>query len=445
MHRLLSCVALATLVVQPVAAQSVLYATSGSQRRVDAYRVQGDGLPGAEPFHQRTVGGPRPRRLLARGCRLYVGERDRVEVYRIRAGGSLEPIGATRRDNRSQLHDFEIAPDGRTLYVPIRRENVIAAYPLDEDGKPSADLITENDLPAGGPTSCIFGPGGADWEDLEVANGKLYVATSGRINAYGIDETGALFGAARIDRDRNDNGTIEEGEEDLCPPYSVTPSGRVETCIDPEIRPRPDRPDETCPFSFRNRLNGGVGLVVRDRTVVVGERIFHHLTGFQLDEAGNFPSIPLTFGNPPRDPFAEPTKKEKRRERRMRKKNRTDETIRYIGLTFHQPAEENPVIYGAGYSGRIDAFRLQDDGTLPKLPGGSTPKDVTSTPVRTAIGTNAQGRPILYVAAGERDRIQVFPLFSGGLIDPDRDPVETAELSGSFPNDVVLTDITGCD
>jgi len=299
-------------------------------------------------------------------------------------------------------------------------------------------------LPAGGPTSCIYGPGGGDWEDLEIANGKLYVAFTSKIHAYGIDATGNLVGAARVPTDLDGDGVIE-ADETACAKYSVTPADRTEACIDPDVEPRPDRPEDTCPFSFRSRIQGGVGLVVDGRTLVVGERIIHRLTGFQLDEVGNFPSIPATYGDPPRDPFAEPTKKEKKKERRSRSKNRTDEVIRYIGLTFFKPAGENPIVYGAGFLGRVDAFRLKDDGTLPKLPGGSTPKDVTSTPVRTAIGATSGGRPVLYVAAGERDRVQTFPLFPGGLIDPDQDPVETDEMTNSFPNDVVLTDIGTCD
>lgn len=444
MPRLLLGVALAAFLAQPVAAQTILYVTAGSQRRVDAYRVLGDGTLTSEPVHQRVVGGPRPRRLLARACTLYVGEQDRVEVYRIRSGGVLEPIGATRRSKAAQLHDFEIAPDGRTLYVPFRRQRTIAAYPLDEEGKPSADVVTENGLPAGQPTSCIYGPGGGDWEDLEIANDKLYVAFSARIHVYGIDATGNLIGAARVPRDLDEDGELEE-DETVCAAYSVTPADRTEACIDPDVKPKPERPDETCPFSFRSRLFGGVGLLVDGKSVVVGERVIHRLTGFTLDDAGNFPSIPATFGDPGRDPFDDPTRQEKRAERRSRKQNRTDETIRYIGLTLLKPPDGNPIVYGAGFSGRIDAFRLRDDGTLPKLPGGSTPKDVTSTPVRTAVGTTSGGRPVLYVAAGERDRVQVFPLFPGGLIDPDRDPVETSELPGSFPNDVALTDVTGCD
>jgi hypothetical protein len=71
---------------------------------------------------------------------------------------------------------------------------------------------------------------------------------------------------------------------------------------------------------------------------------------------------------------------------------------------------------------------------------------VVSTPTRTVIGTTAQGKSVLYVAAGELDRVQAFGLFAAGGVDPDESPfMETDQLDGSFPNDVVLVDISNCD
>jgi hypothetical protein len=432
MRRIVLCVALAAASARPVLAETILYATAAAKNRVDAFRVADNGAPSPDPVAQRATGGVLPRRLVAHGCNLYVAENDRVEVFRIRPGGRLELVGATRKSNDSRTHDLEISADGRTLYAPIRRIGAIASYPLDADGKPSDSVITENGVPAGGPTSCVYGPMGADWEDIALANGKLYAAFTNRIDVFGITDTGQLTGAAPVPRDNNENGTIEV-DETACPTYSTTPSGTIEPCIE-----RGDeRPDTTCPFSFRGHMAGAVGLVVDGTALVSSQRFTHLLLGFTLDATGNFPA----FGEDPTNP----TRKEKKKERKSRKKNRTDELIRYIGLSVLHQEGGDPIVYAAGYSGRTDAFRL-GNGTLPKQPNmNSTPKDVTSTPVRTAIGTTAGGRPILYVASGELDRIQAFHLFDEGRIDADTSPAETNEQKDSFPNDVVPVDITSCD
>jgi hypothetical protein len=437
MRRIVLCVALAAASARPASAETILYATAAAKNRIDGFRVANDGSPSPDPVVQRATGGVLPRRLVAHGCNLYVAEDDRVEVFRIHAGGRLELVGATRSNRETHAHDIEVSADGRTLYSPIRRMGAIASYPLDAEGKPNDSVITQNGVPAGGPTSCVYGPIGADWEDIALANGKLYAAFTNRIDVFGITDTGQLTGAAPVPRDVNENGTIE-ADETACPTYTTTPSGTIEPCIDPDIRPRPDRPDTTCPFSFRGHMAGAVGLVVEGTALVSSQRFTHLLLGFVLDATGNFPA----FGADPTDP----TKKEKKQERKSRKKNRTDELIRYIGLTVLHEADGQPIIYAAGYAGRTDAFRLGEDGTLPKQPNmSSTPKDVTSTPVRTAIGSTAGGRPVLYVASGELDRVQAFHLFDEGRIDAGTSPAETNEQKDSFPNDVVPVDITGCD
>jgi 6-phosphogluconolactonase (cycloisomerase 2 family) len=402
--------------------------------------VAGDGAPSLDPVIQKPTGGPRPRRLIARGCNLYVAESNRVEVFRIHAGGALQLVGATKSTPDMRAHDIELSPDGRTLYVPLRRQAAIASYPLDEDGKPNTDVVTENDVPAGRPTSCVYGPNIADWEDIEVGNGKLYAAWTNKLMVYGIAETGQLIGAALVPRDNNGDGEIG-ADETACPTYTNTPADTITACIDPDVRPRPTRPDPSCTFSFRGHMAGAVGLVVNGTTLVTSLRFTHQLLGFTLDGTGNF----AAFGADP----ADPTKKEKKKERKSRKKNRTDEIIRYIGLTILTPSDDAPIVYAAGYSGRTDAFRLHanDEGQLilPKQPTTETFKDVTSTPVRTALGSTAQGRPVLYVASGELDRVQAFRLFPGGAIDQNASPMETNIQKDSFPNDVVPVDITSCD
>jgi hypothetical protein len=259
--------------------------------------------------------------------------------------------------------------------------------------------------------------------------------------------SGQLIGASTVQRDSNGDGR----EEAVCPNYTTTPATTTVACIDPELKPRPKRPDASCPFSRRGHLAGGVGLVVDGTSLVVGNRFTRTLVGFALEPAtGNFPpsvGVADDPDEPPPDPTADPSKKDKKRERKCRKHNRTGESIRYIGLTFFRdPDATDPIVYAAGAVGRTDAFRLtpfvpKNDncerfvpaGTpvLKNKPTSTTAKDVISTPTRTAIGMTAQGRPVLYVAAGERDTIQAFRLFAEGLIDAAESPMQTNALKCS--------------
>lgn len=443
MRRIVLCVALAAVSARPAVSQTILYATAAPQNRIDGFRVAPNGSPSLDPVAQHATVGVLPRRLVAHGCNLYSAEDDRVEVFRIHAGGRLELIGATRRNADGHAHDIKISADGRTLYAPIRKMGAIASYPLGADGVPNDSVITQGGVPAGGPTSCVFGPVGADWEDMAIGNGLLYAAYTNRIEIFETLATGELMGAMAVPHDDNNDGTIDPGET-ACPTYTNTPSGSIEQCIDPDIRPRPTRPDPTCPFSFRGHMGGAVGLVLTGSTaaaptgtIVSSQRFTHVLLGFVLDATGNFPA----YGVDPQFP----TKKEKKKERKSRKKNRTNEILRYIGLTAETESDGSQVIYGAAFKGRVDAFRLQSDGTLPKDLMSSTPLNLISTPTRTTVGAAAGGRGILYVAAGELDRIQAFRLFDGGAIDSDTSPMETDMENNSFPNDVVLVDISACD
>ena len=117
-----------------------------------------------------------------------------------------------------------------------------------------------------------------------------------------------------------------------------------------------------------------------------------------------------------------------------------------------------PILYGAGPEGRTDAFRLDlippesvpvpttnPAYRLPKNPTSGTFRNIVSTPVRSAIGYKKDGNPVLYVAGGELDRVQIFFLGPDGGIQPDRHIDEPQDIDQSYPNDVVFKDITGCD
>jgi hypothetical protein len=534
--------ALAIASVRPLGAQTMLYSTAASQDRIDGYRVRDDGSPTPDPTTQKPTSGVRPRRIISRGCNLYVGEKDRVEVFRIHQPGGLELIGATKASSDLRHHDIALWPETgapSTLYVPMRRQGAISAFPLDAEGRPNYATETQGKIEVGQPLSCVFGPTGADWEDIAVQNGKLYAAYTNRIEVYGIlpgktctndiattcttdadcarCETGhgdanlrcsndiAILCTTDADcvgtcaptndtqqklrcsndtgktclgnadcapvcatgqliastfEDENGNGTIDP-DETSCGQYNLVPLPSTTACIETDVKPkaaRPNRPDAMCPFSFRGHLAGAVGLVVDGTTVAASMRFTHKIQGFTLEaDTGNFP--PVT--NPLDDDKA--NKKAKKQERKCRKHNRTKEEIRYIGLTPKLPGtpEEKLLIYGAGYVGRTDAYRYTEADTtpdskcakyvppgspvLPKNLSAATPKDVTTTPVRTALGATAQGQPVLYVASGEGNRIEAFRLFEGGLTNSQEPPMATNVIKGSYPNDVVLVDITNCD
>ena len=537
MRRFLLCVALlASVRTSAAESNNFLFVSVASAQRVDAYRVYDDGTLSANPVVQRVTKGVRPRRIISNGCNLYVAEANRTEVFRIHAGGVLEPIGATRQSKRVRAHDIKLSPDGTALYEPLRNEAAIAVFPLGANGAPSLDVKLEDGLMTGKPTGCIYGPPQALWEDFAVDNDKLYAAFADRVEVYGIvpglhcsnvltracttastEITGSsecivagdcfegtcfkkplypldpvspdftiyninnktcttdadcqgfcassqLTGAAIVPEDRTNNceGTDDpdlQDPKDRCAPLSTTPANILAPCFEPEKDTEPGAPKpltrqerETCGFSSRNNLAGGVGLAVQGTTLVVveGFNYAQRLQGFTLQDDGNFQPIPM----PPDPDNPNPTcvtKTQNRNERKTRKNNRTNETIRYIGLTLFDPPnpDKNPIIFAAGYKGRTDAFRLElnDEGVLrlPKDLSSSTPFDRTATPVRSAIGSKADGSPMLYVAPGELDRIQAFALQPDGSFDPHPKAEKTNELSGSFPNDVLFKDITGCD
>src|SRR5690242_20401423 len=95
MRRILGALAVAVLSSRPAAADTFLYATAGSQQRIDGFRVRGDGSLEPDPAVQHATVSTLPRRLIARGCTLYVAEDERVEVFHVGAAGKLTLIGAT--------------------------------------------------------------------------------------------------------------------------------------------------------------------------------------------------------------------------------------------------------------------------------------------------------------------------------------------------------------
>src|SRR5207237_5769775 len=91
------------LAALPAAGGTILYATAASPGRVDGFCVGAGGgfVPGAS-VHTIDTNGKEPRRLLVvpgptgTDGVLYVGERDRVDAFKIGAHGSLSHAGSTK-------------------------------------------------------------------------------------------------------------------------------------------------------------------------------------------------------------------------------------------------------------------------------------------------------------------------------------------------------------
>ena len=115
---------------------TILYATAGSQQRVDGFCVRGDGSLAPTPTVARATAGIEPRRLLVAGGVLYVAELNQVEAFKIGSHGGLQPVGNTEvltkkeTGNNMEAVDLTTSPDGTLLYVAERGPDQVVAYPI---------------------------------------------------------------------------------------------------------------------------------------------------------------------------------------------------------------------------------------------------------------------------------------------------------------------------
>lgn len=97
------------------------------------------------------------------------------------------------------------------------------------------------------------------------------------------------------------------------------------------------------------------------------------------------------------------------------------------------------VLFGTVFGkGRIDAYVLEPDGTLPRRPTRHTRKNLFRTPV----GLAALGQ-VLFVAAGSLDRVEAYRISARRGFKWARPVRRTQKLNGSFPNDVALARLRG--
>jgi len=401
----------------------MLYATAATTGGVTGYCLGPNGAITPDPIVNVQTQGNSPSRLITSPDRrfLYVAENDQTEVWNIGPKGFLTRAGSIpdKPFNGINSHDIAIglSPDGsqNVLYQPQRRRNRLVAFPLD----PATGLSTTTEE-AG--TTCVRETSPAGWENLIVANGLVY---SSRSKPAG---NGLGFGDVAVYQQGPD-GNFLPGVDDTG--AAVDPVGCSTVVI---------------PYSQRQKLNGAAPIILLDGIIYVGQRFRRAITAFQLCP-NQFSSDPFLCptggffrqqkvkndGTPKLDSKGQP-------EFKYRQKNlsRTHNDIRYNALAL-----AGRTIIGAQFQkGRLDAFSLNDDGTLPSGATRTTKADIRTSPFRMFFDNG-----VLYVGAGASDNVQAYRLDANDLPESNGAPFsETVTLRNTFPNDVTVVDISGsCD
>lgn len=412
MSRLLLALGAAVMLAAPAAAGTILYATAASQRRVDAFCVGPNGGLASAPRQQVQTAGHRPRRVVVSPDNkfLFVAQRDRVEIYSIGPRGDLIRVGRVPEETRKiSPHDIAVAFDGRVLYVPDRVFGSVDAYDL--SSLYPDDPVVQPQAPTE-PFSCIQGRVGAGWENLivrtDLTQPLLYISNSdnrGAVSTFPLTERGAFV---RLCVDPETGEVLRD---------PVT--GKALECGVWGQDGCDDEADVTPPSSRRKRLSGAQAMVLDGNRLYVEARYAKQLSGFDLLDDGTF-SDQLPDGN-----------------QRQKRATKTKKGIRYVALVM----ANRTLLLSQFVDGRIDSYRLNGNDKLPKEPTEKTQEDVRTSPVRMAVHNN-----VLYVAAGEANRIQAYRLFDEGQTR-DRFPFsQTDFIRGSFPNDVALATIPdGCN
>jgi len=404
-------IALALAAASPGAAGTMLYATAATTGAVTGYCLGPNGAINPNPIVNVATHGRAPSRIVTSpdGRFLYVGETNMTEVWRVGERGQLERAGqipAPPALKGMNSHDIavELSPDGTrpVLYLPQRQQNRLAAFPLDPETGLSP--VTERSG-----STCVRDTTPAGWESIVVANGFLYAA-----------RTKGGFGEVAVYQLGPDGNFLDGVDADGNPVAAVGCSAVV------------------VPYAQRKRLNGAAPLVLLDNILYVGERFRRAISSFVLCP-NQFSSDPATC--PPGGFFTDPkTNKKGEVTNRFRQPrlSRTHNDIRYNALAL-----AGRTILGAQFQkGRIDAFSLGDDGSLPSGATRTTKADIRTSPFRMFVSNG-----VLYVGAGAIDRAQAYRLDANGLPESNSAPfAETDKLRNTFPNEVRVVDISGsCD
>jgi len=369
------------LAARPVVAGTILYATAASQSGVDGFCVRDGGGLTPAPSVHVDTAGMEPRRLVVANGVLFVGELDRVEAFKIGAHGGLTPMAATKTITN---------PNMEVIDMTISADGQMLYAAQNGPDRIAAYPIAAATSRDWDYTSCIQGRVNVNYRALGVRNGRLYAseqATPGRIAVFTINPDGSLHAKADC---------------------ATPPAGK-------------ERPGPTPPDSEQRRIQRPRSFVFVDDRVYVEEVETKRLKGFTLQADGLFPP-PAMKGK--RLVFARPF-------------TRTDPVLSYVDVVLFR----STLLASQFEKGRIDAYRLKPDGRLPRQPTRQTKQDVRTSPVRMAVSDDG----VLYVSAGEFDRIQAFKLRQSDGLPATTPFSETNEQTGSFPNDVALAMLSeGC-
>ena len=382
--------ALAVLVARPAVAGRMLYATAATPSRIDGFCLRDNGSVAPTPSVRVELISGQPRRILVMDSVLYVVEDNRVEAFKIGSKGGLSSLGRTPEETRSGPRDIAVSPNKNMLYVPDRSRNRIVGHPLDAEGRPASDF-----------TTCIQGDTAQGYQALVVNGDKLYVSSNGgngRIQVFGINPDGSLYGTTGSPLVTDCRGATTEGP----------------------------RPDPTPALSERKQIHDIKTFVVSGSFLYAEDRGRRRIKAFRLQPDGNFP--PPTIENPNK-----PNKKTW-----PKAESKTEKVAQYQMITLYKQA----LIGTQFFHGRIDSYKLQDDGTFsPKRTKKRSNADLRFTPVRLVADQD-----VVYVAAGEFDRVLAYRLEPETGVIRDTDPFnETDEQKDSFPNEVAVAVLAaGC-
>ena len=402
--------ALALAAASPAAAGTMLYATAATTGAVTGYCLGPNGAIDPNPIVNVATHGKAPSRIVTSpdGRFLYVGETNMTEVWAIGERGQLQRAGQIPERALKGMNSHDIAvepsPDGSTtvLYLSQRQQNRIAAFPLD----PTTGLSPVT-TPSG--LTCVRDTAPAGWESLVVANGLVYAArTKGGFGEVAVYQLGP-------------DGNFLDGVDSDGNPVSASSCTAV-----------------VVPYAQRRKLNGAAPLVLLDDILYVGERFRRAISSFQLcpNQFSSDPAVCPTGGF-----FNDPKTNNKgvsTNRFRQPRLSRTHNDIRYNALAL-----AGRTILGAQFQkGRIDAFSLSDDGSLPSGATRITKADIRTSPFRMFVNND-----VLYVGAGANDRAQAYRLDANGLPESNATPFsQTDTLRNTFPNEVRVVDISGtCD
>jgi hypothetical protein len=238
---------------------------------------------------------------------------------------------------------------------------------------------------------------------------------------------------------------------------------------------------EITPYSRRRRLNGAGPLIVNDGLLYVSERFRRAISVLKLCDQSMpvvcpAPDEPVPTGEK-NEPCTCPDQNQDRapdvpdlcppgglsvdakfnsngictaRDRQTRgivmgtkkdgrpkyKGGRTRNDLRYNALVLARGSDRSSILGAQFLQGRIDGYRLQSDGRIPRRATRETVRNFRTSPFQMFVWNG-----VLYVGGGEIDQVQAYRINEDGL-PRDRKPyAQTVRLRDTFPNAVIVADL----